>query len=194
MSITYNYKNNLYLNITNRCTNKCDFCLRNISYIFAGYNLKLKKEPSKAEIIEKTVKNYSGGEIVFCGIGEPLVRLNDVLDISRELKKKLGVKIRVDTNGQAKLYYPVREIAKELSEVIDAVSISLNAENAEKYNTICRPESSFAYISLLGFINECKDFLDVTLTVVNLPEINIEKCKKIADNFGVKFRVRNLVK
>ena len=186
--------NNLYLNITNRCTNKCNFCLRNLSYIFAGYNLKLKKEPTKTEIIEEAVRNYSGGEIVFCGIGEPLMRLEDVLDIPRELKRKVKARIRVNTNGHAKLLYPKRNVAKELSKIIDAVSISLNAENKEKYNLICKPHYPDAYEKMIEFTKECKNLIDVTLTVVNLPEINIKKCKKIAYNLDVKFRVRSLTK
>lgn len=31
MTITYEYGDNLYINVTNRCPNACDFCLRNNS-------------------------------------------------------------------------------------------------------------------------------------------------------------------
>lgn len=194
MIISYSYKKNLYLNITNRCTNSCTFCLKNFSWNFAGYNLKLEKEPTKEEVIKDVIKNYKGEkEIVFCGIGEPLLRIDDVLDISKELKKQFKVSLRVNTNGQAKLLYPKRNIARELSEVIDAISISLNAENGKKYNLLCRPEFSNAFPKIIEFIKECKEFLNTTVTIVNLPLVNVDKCRQISESLGVKFRVRDFL-
>ena len=123
MVIAYCYKKNLYLNITNRCTNRCVFCIRNYSYIFADYNLKLDREPTREEIIEDTLKAHcQAREIVFCGMGEPLIRLDDVIYVAKKLKV-LGMPIRVNTNGQAKLLYPARNVAKELSQSIKAISI-----------------------------------------------------------------------
>lgn len=191
MVISYRYKGNLYLNITNRCTNKCTFCMRNFSYVFVGYDLKLEREPTWEEIIENVFKNYSGEkEVIFCGIGEPLIRLDDVLAVAKELKKHFQVPIRVDTNGQAKLLYPGRDVVKELFEVTDAISISLNAENEEKYNRLCRPQFSDAYKKMIKFAKECTRYFDTSLSVVNLPIIDIEKCRKIATDMDAQFLVR----
>ena len=194
MTITYSYKGNLYLNITNRCCNNCTFCLKNFSWNFTGVSLKLTREPSQKEIIEDTIKNYKGEpKIVFCGIGEPLMRLDDVLAVSQELKKQLKASLRIDTNGQAKVLYPQRNVAKELSKVIDAISISLNAENEEKYNRLCRPVHSNAYPQILEFIKDCRKYFEVTLTVLKLPSVDIKKCQKIAEDLKVHFRVREFI-
>ncbi len=194
MVITYPYKGNFYLNITNRCTNRCTFCMRNYSYVFVGYDLELKREPTKEEVIEDVLKKYSKEkEIVFCGIGEPLMRLDDVVYIARELKKHLGVPIRVDTNGQAKLLYPDRDVVKELTGAIDSVSISLNAENEEKYNRICRPKFPNAYQKMLEFAKECTKHFDTYLSVLNFPMIDVEKCREIANEMGAKFTVRHFI-
>ena len=165
--------------------------MRNFSYVFVGYDLKLEKEPSKQEILEQALKNYSKEkEIVFCGIGEPLIRLNDVLWVCQEIKKRVQVPLRVDTNGQVKLFYPNRKVAKELSKIIDSISISLNAENEEKYNRLCRPRFPKAYKKMLEFAKECKQYFPLTLSVLNLPIVDIKKCQKIATDMGAQFIVR----
>ena len=67
MIIAYSYKGNLYLNITNRCSNKCNFCMKNFSYVFAGYDLELKTEPTKEEILDQGLKKYSGEKEIEIG-------------------------------------------------------------------------------------------------------------------------------
>ena len=191
MIIAYSYKGNLYLNITNRCSNRCTFCMRNFSYIFVGYDLELKIEPSKEEILAQALKKYSGEkEIVFCGIGEPLTRLNDVLWICKKLKEKIQIFIRVNTNGHVTLRYPNRDVAKELSNVIDSISISLNAENEKKYNRLCRPAYSNAYKKMLEFAKDCQKYFPISLSVLDLPEVDIKKCQKIATDMNAQFIIR----
>ena len=52
MTIVYVFENTLYLNITNRCTNSCDFCVRTISDGYYSENsLWLEYEPSLDEIL-----------------------------------------------------------------------------------------------------------------------------------------------
>ncbi len=43
--------NKLYLNITNRCSNSCFFCLKNFKRGVGGFNLKFAEEPSLDQII-----------------------------------------------------------------------------------------------------------------------------------------------
>ena len=192
MIITYPYKGNLYLNITNRCSNRCSFCMKNSSYIFFDYDLELKTDPNKEEILKQALKKYSGEkEIVFCGIGEPLIRLDDILWICKKLKEKLKVFIRINTNGHVQLRYPNRDVAKELAKVINSISISLNAENEKKYNRLCRPAYSDAYKKMLEFAKNCQKYFPITLSVLDLPEVDIKKCQKIATDMNTQFLVRH---
>ncbi len=75
-----------------------------------------------------------------------------------------------------------------------AVSISLNAPTAEKYNELCRPKyGEAAFDEILRFTEEVKQCVpDVTMSVVgfSIPQQDIEDCRRLAQNLGVKFRVR----
>ncbi|MCX5666183.1 MAG: YchF/TatD family DNA exonuclease, partial [Candidatus Omnitrophica bacterium] len=86
--IAYEIRDSLYLNITNECTNKCNFCVRTQTSFVKGHNLRLDKEPTVEEILKAAgdVKRYR--EIVFCGYGEPTTRLEVVKAVCRELKKQ----------------------------------------------------------------------------------------------------------
>ena len=191
--IAYKLGNSLYLNITNRCINRCSFCIRQYGPGVGGYNLWLEKEPTTKEIIDAIGDPTGYKEIVFCGYGEPLLRLQVVLDVARYIKQNYpDVPIRINTNGQANLFYG-EDITPHLKGLIDVISISLNAENAEKYKQLCNPEyGEEAYYSILEFTRKCKNYVPrVILSVVALPEINIDKCRKIAEELGVELRVRN---
>ena len=139
-SIIYWLGNSLYLNITNRCPNSCYFCFRRFKNGIQDFTLKLEKEPSTEEVIEElqeTLNRKNWNEIVFCGFGEPLERLDIVLDVTRWIKQHSRKTVRVDTNGQAYLLNKGRDVARELKEAgVDKVSVSLNAHNKETYNQI----------------------------------------------------------
>jgi cyclic pyranopterin phosphate synthase len=198
-SVVYWLGENLYLNITNKCPNNCYFCLKNFKEGVGGFNLKLTEEPSVNEIVNElrkaaNLKNWK--EIVFCGFGEPLERLDCVLEVSQWIKKHYGktIHIRVDTNGQGYLLNPNREVVEELKKAgIDKVSVSLNAQNKETYNQICKPTFENAFESVLEFILKAKEVFDVEITAVTVPEADISKIKEIADEMGVKFRVRQYI-
>jgi TatD DNase family protein len=190
-SITYKLGNSLYLNITNRCTNHCDFCIRYKTKTFhAKYPLWLDKEPTTEEILKEIGDPKKYDEIVFCGYGEPLIRLDTVKEVARTLKSS-KVKMRLDTNGEANLFHG-RNILPELKGLIDEISISLNAETPEKYDSMCH--SIFkgkAYRAILNFIEEAKKYIPkVTATIVGLPNVNKKKCEQIAKDLEVGFRVR----
>lgn len=187
--IAYQIRDSLYLNITNKCTNKCGFCVRfHISYV-KGYNLKLEDEPSAEEIITAIGDPASYKEVVFCGIGEPLLRLDVVKKVSQWIKDK-GGSVRINTNGHGNMINK-RNILPELKGIIDSLSISLDAENQEKYAAICKPVFKDAFDGVISFIKEAEKFIpEVNVTVVDIPEIDVSKCKKIAEELGVKLRVR----
>ncbi|MBI5196465.1 MAG: YchF/TatD family DNA exonuclease [Nitrospirae bacterium] len=189
--IAYQIRDSLYLNITNRCTNRCGFCIRFQARYVKGHNLKLESEPSAEELI-KTVgepKNYK--EVVFCGLGEPLLRLDVVKKVSAWVKQK-GGKVRINTNGHGSLIHG-RDILPELQGLADCVSVSLDAEDKDKYEKVCKPEFKGAFDAVIAFIREAKKYIpEVKITVVDLPEINLEKCRAIAEELGVELRVRRL--
>ena len=198
-SIVYWLEDNLYLNITHKCSNNCYFCLRNFRDGVGGFNLKLEKEPTISEIIselENFLNRRNWREIVFCGFGEPLERLDCVLEVSRWIKWHYGkiVTIRVDTNGQAFLLNKGRNVVEELKMAgVDKVSISLNAHDEETYNQVCKPVFVNAFKSVLDFIKKARELLDVEVTAVRIPEVDISKVGEIAKGLGVKFRVREYI-
>lgn len=194
--ISYKLGDSLYLNITNRCTNNCEFCIRQYGSEVGGYNLILDKEPTTKEIIEAIGDPTEYKEVVFCGYGEPLLRIQVVVDVAKHLKKSYpNVPIRINTNGQANLIYG-EDVTPHFEGLVDVISISLNAENAEKYNEICHPEhGEDTFYSVLEFIRKSKNHVPkVVVSVVDIPEIDIDKCRKLAEELGVEFRVRRYEK
>jgi TatD DNase family protein len=188
--ITYPIRNSLYLNITNRCTAACTFCVRYHTDFVKGHNLRLRDEPTAEELIKEIGDPKRFTEIVFCGYGEPLLRLDVVKAVAADVKRRGGT-VRVDTNGHANLIHK-RNVLPELAGLVDAVSVSLNAQDAALYDKISQPKfGAITYEAVKDFIREAKRHIpDVTVTVVSLPEVDIEACRKIADGLGVKFRVR----
>ncbi|NTW58911.1 MAG: YchF/TatD family DNA exonuclease [Nitrospirae bacterium] len=188
--IAYPIRNSLYLNVTNRCTSACTFCVRYFTDFVKGHNLRLKDEPTADELIREIGDPKKFDEIVFCGYGEPLLRLDVVKAVATEVKKK-GGKVRIDTNGHGNLIHK-RNILPELAGLVDAVSVSLNAQNAELYEKISQPKfGAAAYDAVKEFIREAKKYIpDVVATVVTVPGVDVEACRRIADELGAKLRVR----
>jgi GTP 3',8-cyclase len=188
--------NNLYLNITNKCSNNCWFCIRNFKQGVAGFNLKLTRDPSAEEIISalsKVLNLQDWESIVFCGFGEPTSRLDVLLEVARWIRKnyKRQVELRVDTNGHGYKLNPERDVAQDLVAAgITKVSVSLNAGDKETYNEICRPTFENAYEAVQDFICRAKMVLQVEATVVRMPEVNVEKAKIAAEKLGVPLKIR----
>ncbi len=189
--IAYKIRDNLYLNITNRCTNECSFCVRFHTDYVKGHNLRLKKEPSDAELIKAIGDPTQYKEIVFCGYGEPLLRLDLVKKVSGWIKQNNG-HVRINTNGHGNLINK-RHILPELQGLVDSISVSLNAHNEEIYNRICMPAFKDAYKEIIAFIKEAKKYIPtVQATVVELNGVDIKKCREITDELGIPLRVRSL--
>ncbi len=188
--ITYPIRNSLYLNITNRCTASCTFCVRYHTDFVKGHNLRLGEEPTADDLIKEIGDPKQYAEIVFCGYGEPLLRLDVVKAVAAAVKQR-GGKVRIDTNGHGNLIYK-RNILPELSGLVDGMSVSLNAQNAETYVKISQPKFGIeTYEAIKEFLREAKKYVpDVTATVVAAPEVDVEACQRIVEELGVKFRVR----
>ena len=187
--IAYKIRDNLYLNITNRCTNKCSFCIRFHTDYVKGHNLRLEREPSEDEVKKEIGDPSQYKEVVFCGYGEPLLRLDLVKGVATWIKQNNG-KVRINTNGHGNLIHG-RNILPELKGIVDSISISLDAHDEETYNKKCRPAFQNAFEEIINFIKEAKKFIpEVRITVVTLEGVDVEKCRKIAEDLGVEFRVR----
>jgi len=197
-SVVYWLGNSLYLNVTNRCSNSCYFCFRKFKNGIREFNLKLEKEPTSEEVIEelrKVINRKDWSEVVFCGFGEPLERLNLVLEVTRWVKKHYWKAVRVDTNGQGYLLNKGRDVVRELKEAgVDKVSVSLNAYDKATYNQVCKPVFEDAYENVLEFIKKAKEEgLETEATAVTIPEVDLAKVKELAERIGVKFSVREYI-
>ncbi len=192
--IIYTYKDQVYLNITNKCDCSCTFCIRSQKdTIGDAKEMWFKKDPDIAEIKHAidTFDFSNFNEVVFCGYGEPTCALENLLLTAGYIKEKLGLQTRLNTNGLANLYYK-RDIIPELAKVIDKVSISLNAPTKEKYHEVTRPQFENAFEGLLEFAKEAaQTFSDAQLTIVDvLPADDIDACQRLADNLGIRLRIR----
>lgn len=189
--LTYEAKGNLYLNITNRCTNNCVYCPKRTGNTLWGLDFDLPVEPSAEEIIERIDDPVHYDEIVFCGLGEPLLRLNAVREVARWLKKQ-GVRVRVNTDGLANLTHG-KDISEEISGIVDTISISLNAHNPETYQRVTRtPHGLEAWNEVKKFIFAMKVAgFEVKASAVRYEGVDIDRCREIAETeLGVSFKAR----
>ena len=198
-TFAYRVGDGIYLNITNRCTNDCAFCLRNNSSAAYGSDpLWLEYEPTANEVITAVDEIFfpECNGFVFCGYGEPTCRFDTMIDIARLLKDKYSLPIRLNTNGQSELING-SESTDLLFGLIDSVSISLNSANADDYYLLCRPVfGKKAFSALLDFGTRCVGNIpEVQFSVVEdtLSPENIQKCKKIVSRIGAKTRVRKFI-
>ncbi len=198
-TFAYRVNNGIYINLTNRCTNDCTFCLRNNGdTAYGSDSLWLEREPTPLEIIEAIngifFEECDG--FVFCGYGEPTCRLNVLIETAKILKSNYDLPIRLNTNGQSDLINGF-STSERLKGLIDSVSISLNSANADDYDVLCRPVfGKKAYDSMFDFGKSCVGIIpDVIFSVVEetLTEEDIEKCRKKVDSIGAKIRVRKFI-
>lgn len=196
MTITYPVKNGLYVNMTNRCPCACTFCLRhNGEGVYGSDSLWLDREPTVAEVCDSIdahdLSQYE--EIVFCGYGEPTERLDDLLAVAAHIKARCDISIRINTNGLADLIHG-ESVAHKLEGLIDTVSVSLNATDAEEYNRVVRPKFGLAsYEAMLKFTADCVGIVPhVVMTVVDVVTTPEEqaRCREICESIGATLRVR----
>jgi TatD DNase family protein len=189
-TIAYKIRNSLYLNITNRCSNRCSFCAKFDDFTVKGHHLLLDHEPSFAEVMQAIGNPAGCDEVVFCGYGEPLLRLDILKEIARELKQ-MGMKTRINTDGQANLVYG-RNILPELAGLIDTVSVSLNAADATTYGRLCNtPFGDSGFDAVCDFLREAPKFIpQVIASAVTVPGLDIAAVRTLALALGVEFRER----
>lgn len=193
--IIYTYKDSVYANITNQCNCRCTFCIRFLTDgIGDADTLWHQVNPTEDQVLD-AIRNFDFTgfqELVFCGYGEPTCALDILLAAAKCAREEKHLRVRLNTNGLGNAQNG-RDIVPELAEVIDSVSISLNAPTGEKYDEIVRPQISDAFREMCGFAERCREMIpDVRLTIVDvLPEEDMEKCRELSEKLGVPLRIRH---
>ena len=193
--ISYTIGNRLYLNITDRCTLACEFCPKTQGVrMVHDYDLTLDHRPEIEEIIASIGDPAAYAEVVFCGYGEPTLRLKVLLEVAKFVKEH-GGRTRINTDGLANRVHK-RNVLPELAPYIDALSVSMNAQNEEVYDRHCVPALKGSYQEMLDFLAEAPKYIEeVTATAIDgLEGVDIEACRRIAETCGVSFRRRELDK
>ena len=193
-NFVYRYGDNLYINLTNKCCNACDFCIRNNGDgIGDSGNLWLSREPSASEVcaLIDTFGDYN--EIVFCGYGEPTYKMDEIVAVAKHVHG-LGKKTRLNTNGLGNLING-RDIVPELKEAIDVISISLNSDNAKGYDEVCHSiYGEQAFDEIIAFTEKCvKTGMKTVMSVVAVEGIDVEKCRAVTEKIGATLKVREYI-
>ena len=210
MDYAYGYgdRENLYLNATNRCANRCTFCIRYSAAEFGAAELWGNHEPDFPMLqnaILRHGKLEEFKEFIWCGYGEPTFRLDLIAEAASWLRRH-GAGVRLNTNGHACLIHG-RDVISELGGAVDAVSVSLNAPNAARYLELCRPDPDMfpepgiiiadpevTWRAMLDFLQRAPEyFSQVQASVVGfaLSPVEIEQSRELAISLGIKkFRVR----
>ncbi|MCX7934089.1 MAG: TatD family nuclease-associated radical SAM protein [Planctomycetota bacterium] len=191
--IAYVIRNSLYLSLTNDCTNDCVFCGRRRSFVVKGHDIRLEREPTAQEVIAAMGDIAPYDEVVFCGFGEPTLRLEVLKEVAAEIKRR-GKVVRLNTNGLANLHHG-RDIVPELKGMVDVVSVSLNTADPDQYLDLCRPRFGRpAYEALCDFVRACVAAgLRTICTAVAAPGIDLAAVEKKARALGAEFRARSFV-
>ncbi|MGA7721036.1 MAG: TatD family hydrolase [Ignavibacteriaceae bacterium] len=191
INFTYKIGDSLYINVTNRCDAKCEFCDREGDAVLNGYSLHMTKsdEPEALVYIKEIGDPKQFKEIVFCGYGEPTIRW-DVVKIIAKYVIEMGGKTRLITNGHGNLINK-RDIVPELKGLINTVSISFNSPDARQYSELMGLDIRY-YNEMINFAKEAKNYVEkLVMTAISMDKINIEKARTIVEEkIGAEFRLR----
>ncbi|MBQ8291081.1 MAG: radical SAM protein [Clostridia bacterium] len=189
---------NLYLNLTNKCSNGCDFCVRNERTTYYGNHLWLRHGDPTVEKVIAAVNAFGDlskyKEAVFCGFGEPTYKVAEMVALCDFFHSK-GLPTRLNTNGQGNLINK-RDITEDLKGKIDLVNISLNASCTEKYQPICRSQfGEAAFPAILEFAKLCKkNGVNCRFSIVDcIGEEEVEACKRLAESVRVPLYIRSYI-
>jgi TatD DNase family protein len=187
---TYALKDALYVNLTIRCNADCIFCDRKGEAVIKGYNLRIDREPSAAEVIAEIGDPLRYSEIVFCGYGEPTIRFDALKEVARWVKAG-GGKTRLNTDGHGNIINK-RNIVPELVGLIDAISISLNSPDPVEYGRLMRVDGERMFPAMVEFARESVRLLPrVVMTMVDLQEVDRVRAQQLVEKeIGATFIVR----
>lgn len=197
-NLVYLLDGKIYINLTNKCTNACIFCIRALKDDVCGKNLWLKNDDVSASDVIAQLKPFlqDGKDVIFCGYGEPTLKLEVLKEVAKFVKDNYkNVTIRLNTNGHANFVYK-RDITPELVGLIDEISVSLNASTEALYKELSQPN-----IVCETPLAEVEDFIKKSVeagikTVASVVDgyqdykIDLEECERMVKDSGAEFRVR----
>ena len=116
-----------------------------------------------------------------------------LLKVAEWIKDNYNIKTRVNTNGLSDFIHG-KDTAPLFEGKIDAVSISLNTPNPERYFELTRNKFGIeSFDGMLKFAKNVKKYVpNVAMTTVSttLTKEEEEECQKICDSIGVTYRIR----
>lgn len=202
--IVYRYHKGLYVNLTNRCPTACSFCIKNAWRMdYRGSDLDLKgSEPAPAEVIARAKELWAEApaeELVFCGFGEPTMRLEALLATARLVRNGRAeplprdLRIRLNTNGLANAVWG-RNVVPEMKGLIDSVHVSLNTADPAQWAELMRPMDPWkagGFEKVKEFIREAALLLpEAYATAVEAGGVDLERFKALAQQLGAEPRIR----
>ncbi|HOW89068.1 MAG TPA: TatD family nuclease-associated radical SAM protein [Elusimicrobiales bacterium] len=204
-ALVYRYGEGLYVNLTNRCPTACVFCIKHAWKMkYRGNDLALgQAEPEPGEVTALIRGEWERGgfkELVFCGYGEPTMRLDALLAVASAVKRGLlapvpaGLKVRLNTNGLGSLVNG-RDIVPELKGLVDSVHISLNTADPEQWLAMMRPAPEYAgegFKGVLAFVRAAVGSIPETaVTAIRGGGTDLEKFSSLAKALGASCRLRD---
>lgn len=190
----YELDGNLYINLTNKCSNACTFCVRNGKDSYFGNPLWLTKEPTAEDVLSAIDYDKKYNQVVFCGFGEPTEKIEVLVEVGKALKQK-GYTVRLNTNGQGNLING-KDITGDLKDAVDVINVSLNASNKVLYQKLCKSRfGEDAFDELISFAEKCRDReIKTNLSIVDvIGEEEVELCKQLAKKHNLPLRVREYI-
>ncbi|MBV1950805.1 MAG: TatD family nuclease-associated radical SAM protein [Cycloclasticus sp.] len=192
-TLVYDIGNSRYVNLSDRCSLRCQFCPKTHHKLQLNeYDLTLEKRPTTQAIIGELGDPTQFDEVVFCGFGESTLRLKELISVATFVKNN-GGSVRLNTDGLGSLVNK-RNILPELSTCVDALCVSMNAQDEDIYNRHCQPTLKGSYVAMLEFLADAPNYIQqVTATAIDgLEGVNIKTCEALAAERGVSFRRREL--
>jgi TatD DNase family protein len=193
-ALVYDLRGHRYVNLTNRCSADCAFCPRRRDRRLHGLDLTLRREPTVAEVMAAIGDPKAHAEIVFCGFGEPVLRLPALLEIGRQVRAR-GGRVRVNTNGQADLIFG-RDILPSCRDAVDEWSVSLNTMDTAQYQRLVRPAAGPDVLTAVQAFaaRAAQSGFRVTATAVEMSDVDGTALQAWCRSTGVRYRGRALAR
>lgn len=196
----YEHAGALYLNITNRCPVSCTFCVKkDWGHQFRGQDLNLGgQEPQVRDLIgELGVRLERAAlyrEVVFCGFGEPTMRMDAVNAVGLHARlHHPNARLRLNTIGLGDLIQG-RDLVPELALFLDSVSVSLNTADPDQWEELHRPSPAYkgrGFDAAVSFATRAvRSGIRTRVTAIDLPGIDLPSVSRLARSIGAEFALR----